>query len=73
MKFKFVCPTHIEGKQTEALAFGAEIGLFQVPSKENGQFVLKRPKPPDGFQERVFKEKFSWRAAECVFLLIGWW
>ena len=27
----------------------------RVPSKENGQLVLKRPKLPDGFQARVFK------------------
>ena len=27
------------------------------PSKENGQFMLKRCKFPDGFQGRVFKGK----------------
>ena len=28
---------------------------FRFPSEENGQFMLKRPKYPDGFQGRVFK------------------
>ena len=46
-----------------------------ISSAKQGEWAVvpQRPKPPDGFQERVFKEKFSGRAAECVtfFWLVG--
>ena len=48
------------------------------PSKENRQFILKRPKLPNGFQGRGFKGKV--RGVGCrvpdqlVYnSLIGWW
>ena len=36
------------------------------PSKENRQLRLKRPKLPDGFQGRVFKDKVRERVAGCL-------
>ena len=45
-----------------------------MPSKENGQPLLRRPKLPGGFQGRVLKATFGVRAAEgMTFLLTGWW
>ena len=31
--------------------------LSQEPSKESRQLVLKRPELPEGFQEKVFKDR----------------
>ena len=69
---KFMCPTHSKAKQMETSKFGAEKGLFQRPSRENRQVMLKRPKLPVGFQRRVFKSKI-WGEGCAVhdFLLIG--
>ena len=36
------------------------------PSKENGQLILKRPEPPDGFQERLFKDSVRERVTGCM-------
>ena len=45
-----------------------------MPSKENGQPLLRRPKLPGGFQGRVLKATFGVRAAEgMTFLLTGGW
>ena len=30
--------------------------MLQAPSKESRQLVLKKPKLPDGFQEKVVKD-----------------
>ena len=38
---------HSEAKQNEISEFGAKKGLLQSPSKEDGQFMLKRPKLPN--------------------------
>ena len=54
-----MCPIHTEAKQTEALEFGAEIGLFQVPSKENGQLCPKDLNPLMGFRREFLKENFQ--------------
>ena len=35
------------------------------PSEENGKFMLKRCKFPDGFQRRLFKGKVRDRVTEC--------
>ena len=51
---KFMCPKHSEAKQTETSKFGTKEGLLQGSCKENGWFLLKRPKLPDGFQGRSF-------------------
>lgn len=50
---------HTEAKQTEALEFGAEIGLFQVPSKENGQLCPKDLNPLMGFRREFLKKNFQ--------------
>ena len=41
------------------LALGAEKVLLKGPSKESEQLVLRRPKPSNGFQERVTEGKFG--------------
>ena len=48
------------------------------PRKENGQLLLKRPEPPNGFRRRDFKGKVRERVAWCpklmyVLLIGGWW
>ena len=40
--------------------------LLQAPGKENRQFKLKRPKPPDGFLGRGFKGSVSQETAGCM-------
>ena len=40
--------------------------LLQVPSKENGQLMLKGPELPDGFQGRVFKDSVGERVLGCL-------
>ena len=52
--------------------------LLQVPSKEMGQLLLKRPQLPDGFQGRVFEDSVGRGGSQmCDQLrynpLIGWW
>ena len=55
---KSVCPTHSEAKQTEMSEFGAENGFIAGPSKENGwPMPPKTPQLPEGFQQRIFKDK----------------
>ena len=55
------------------LTLGCSEGKFsvhcRVPSKENGQLMLKRPELPDGFQGRGFKGSMREGAAECVISL----
>ena len=69
-----MCLTHSEAKQTEILDFGAEKGLLQGSSKENGQLMLKNLKLPDGLGGKVFKGKIWGEGCRvCDFLLIGWW
>ena len=36
------------------------------PSKENGQLMLRRPKLPNGFQGRVFKDSVRERVMGCM-------
>ena len=74
VKPKFMCRRHSEAKQTKTLEFGAQKGLLQGLSKEKGQLMLKRPKLPDSFGGRVFKDKIWGEGCRvCDFLLIGWW
>ena len=40
-----------------------------VPSKKNGQFMLKRSELPNGFQRRVFKGKMREGFTGCVISL----
>ena len=49
---KFMCPTQGEARQMETSDCGAEKGLLQGPSKKDEWLVFKKPKLPDGFQER---------------------
>ena len=73
-KPNFMCPMHIEAKQTKTLAFGAEKGLLQGPSKENRWLVLKNSELPNSFGGRVFIGKiWGVDCRVCDFLLIGWW
>ena len=44
-----------------------------MPSKENGQLMLKRHELPDGFQGRVLKGSICDEGAGCMifFLIVG--
>ena len=49
---------------------GAEKGLLQGPSKKDEWLVFKKPKLPDGFQERPLQAKFGvsglpWLSCQC--------
>ena len=71
---KFVCPMHSEAKQRETSVFGAEKGLLQGPTKENGQLMLKNAKLSDGFWGRVFIGRIWGKGCRMWNLpLIGWW
>ena len=40
---------------------------MQAPSKESRQLVLERPKLPDGFEGKVFKDRVRERVVGYVF------
>ena len=73
-KHKCVCPLHGGGQTNQNVGVWSREGFTAGPSKENGWFVLKNLKLPDGFGGEVFIGK-TWGEGGrvCDFLLTGCW
>ena len=73
---KVVCPMHRETKP-KCWSFEQRKVYCRAKQRE-GELVLRRPKLPDGFQARVFKDSVRGegrRVREQLvdLLCIGWW
>lgn len=66
-KLVFVCLTHSKANQlTRGCSAGKYKVYCRVPSKETRKIILKRPKFPDEFQQRIFKESVRERVMEYM-------
>ena len=63
---KFVCPTPVRNLERRKV-------YCRMPSKENGQLMLKRPELPNSFAGRIKGKIWNEGFRVCDFLLIGWW
>ena len=65
-KLGSACPTQQNQSTHQVVVKKSTAFVCRVPTKENGQLLLKRPGLPSGFQARVFKGNTGMRVVGCV-------
>ena len=75
---KFMCLRISKAKRYRSFRVWSRGRFIAGPCKENGWFMLKKTKLPEGFQQSIFKGKVREgypRVCDCLVhnSLIGWW